>query len=38
MQKKADKGRNRVAACLCLEKLRWDTGVREAGLEDIWET
>lgn len=26
VQKKADKGENKGDICLCLEKLRWDTG------------
>ena len=30
MQKKADKGKNKGNICLCLEKLRWGTGVRGA--------
>ena len=38
VQKKADKGKNKGDICLCLEKLRWDTGVTEAGLEGHWET
>jgi hypothetical protein len=37
MQKKADKGKNKDDICLCLEKLRWVTGVRGAGLEGHWE-
>lgn len=35
VQKKADKGENKGDICLCLEKLRWDTGVRKQDWKDI---